>query len=172
MTRITLSALNRVDTETFIAILGGVFEHSPWIASNAAAARPYADIKSLHLVMCQQVEQADLATRLTLIRAHPELAGKAALRGELTAESAREQQGAGLDACSTEEFSRLHALNRAYKKKFDFPFIVAVRGHTRASILALMQRRLQNDLNVEIRECLRQIYRIALFRLQDILGDD
>ena len=165
----SLSALNRADTPTFTAILGGVFEHSPWIAENAAAGRPYADIASLHAAMRQQVEQADRAARLALIRAHPELAGKAAIRGELTAESSREQKGAGLDLCSAEEFDRLHALNSAYNKKFGFPFIVAVRGHTRTSILDLMEHRLQNDSETEMQECLQQIYRIALFRLQDMV---
>lgn len=168
----SLSALNRADTPTFTAILGGVFEHSPWVAENAAAGRPYADIASLHAAMRQQVEQADRAARLTLIRAHPELAGKAAIRGELTAESSREQKGAGLDLCSAEEFDRLHALNSAYNKKFGFPFIVAVRGHTRTSILDLMERRLQNDSETEMQECLQQIYRIALFRLQDMVDGE
>ncbi|MDB5990203.1 MAG: Chitooligosaccharide deacetylase [Herbaspirillum sp.] len=171
MTATTLSALNRADTPAFTALLGGIFEHTAWIAANAAAGRPYADLASLHAAMCLQVEQAGHAAQLTLIRAHPELAGKAALRGELTAESAREQKGAGLDACSAEEFDRLHALNGAYNRKFGFPFIVAVRGHTRAGILDLMERRLQNDSTAEIQESLQQIYRIALFRLQDLIEE-
>jgi 2-oxo-4-hydroxy-4-carboxy-5-ureidoimidazoline decarboxylase len=171
MPRIRLSALNRADASEFSTLLGGIFEHSPWIAENAAAGRPYPDIAALHAAMCQQIEQANPAARLALIRAHPELAGKAALRGELTDESTREQKGAGLDLCSAEEFERLHALNDAYHKKFDFPFIVAVRGHTRASILDLMERRLQNDSAAEMRECLRQIYRIALFRLHETVEE-
>ncbi|MDB5773948.1 MAG: decarboxylase [Herbaspirillum sp.] len=171
MPRISLSALNRAETSEFSAILSGIFEHSPWIAENAAAARPYLDIAALHAAMCRQVEHANPAARLALIRAHPELAGKAALRGELTDESTREQKGAGLDLCSPEEFERLHALNDAYNRKFDFPFIVAVRGHTRGSILDLMASRLQNDRETEMRECLRQIYRIALFRLHETVEE-
>jgi OHCU decarboxylase len=163
----SLSALNRASRSAFTAILGDVFEHSPWVAERTAAGRPYADIASLHAAMRQQVEQADPAARLALIRAHPELAGKAALRGQLTADSSREQKGAGLDLCSPEEFERLHALNNAYNQKFGFPFIVAVRGHTRSSILDLLERRLQNDSATEMGESLQQIYRIALLRLQD-----
>ncbi|RXZ38610.1 2-oxo-4-hydroxy-4-carboxy-5-ureidoimidazoline decarboxylase [Oxalobacteraceae bacterium CAVE-383] len=171
MTGTTLNHLNRIDASAFTALLGGIFEHSPWIAAAAAAGRPYAGLEDLHAAMRGQVEQAGQAAQLKLIRAHPELAGKAALRGELTAESTREQQGAGLDACSPEEFERLQALNSAYNKKFGFPFIVAVRGHTRASILALMEQRLLNDSETEMQQALQQIYRIARFRLQGIIEE-
>ena len=166
MSSISLSELNRLDADVFTTLLGGIFEHSPWIAAQAAAGRPYADIAALHAAMRDAVERSGDAAQLKLIRAHPELAGKAALRGELTAESTREQQGAGLDACSPEEFEKLHALNAAYNEKFDFPFIVAVRGHTRHSILELMEKRLQNGVEAEKREALQQIYRIGLLRLQ------
>jgi 2-oxo-4-hydroxy-4-carboxy-5-ureidoimidazoline decarboxylase len=172
MTSMTLYDLNGADATAFTALLGGVFEHSPWIAAQAAADRPYADIASLHAAMCRQVEQADHAAQLTLIRAHPELAGKAALRGELTVESTKEQQGAGLNLCSAEEFEKLHALNHAYNQKFGFPFIVAVRGHTRNSILELMERRLQNDSTEEMQQALQQIYQIALFRLQELIEEN
>jgi 2-oxo-4-hydroxy-4-carboxy-5-ureidoimidazoline decarboxylase len=167
----TLNDLNRADASTFTTLLGGVFEHSPWIAAQAASGRPYADVAALHAAMCRQVVQSDNAAQLTLIRAHPELAGKAAVRGELTAESTREQQGAGLDACNAEEFEQLHALNHAYNEKFGFPFIVAVRGHTRVSILALMERRLKNDADDEMQQALQQIYRIALLRLQVLIDE-
>jgi 2-oxo-4-hydroxy-4-carboxy-5-ureidoimidazoline decarboxylase len=172
MTSITLSELNDADATAFTALLGGVFEHSPWIASQAAAGRPHADIASLHAAMCRQIEQSGPEVQLALIRAHPELAGKAALRGELTIESTKEQQGAGLNLCSAEEFERLHALNDAYNKKFGFPFIVAVRGHTRNSILELMKQRLQNDSTKEMQQALRQIYQIALFRLQELIEEN
>jgi 2-oxo-4-hydroxy-4-carboxy-5-ureidoimidazoline decarboxylase len=171
MTSTTLSELNSLDAQAFTALLGGIFEHSPWIAAQAYAGRPFAAVSDLHAAMCHEVEQSGRDAQLKLIRAHPELAGKAALRGELTAESTREQQGAGLDACSAEEFERLHALNDAYNKKFNFPFIVAVRGHTRDSILALMEQRLQNDGEAEMQEALQQIYRIALLRLQAVIEE-
>ncbi|HEY4317105.1 MAG TPA: 2-oxo-4-hydroxy-4-carboxy-5-ureidoimidazoline decarboxylase [Herbaspirillum sp.] len=171
MTGITLDELNRLDAQAFTALLGGIFEHSPWVAAQAFRERPFAAIADLHAAMLHAVEGAGLDAQLELIRAHPELAGKAALRGELTAESTREQQGAGLDACSKEEFERLHALNDAYNGKFGFPFIVAVRGHTRDSILALMAQRLQNANETEIRQALHQIYRIAAFRLEDIIRE-
>jgi 2-oxo-4-hydroxy-4-carboxy-5-ureidoimidazoline decarboxylase len=171
MTKITLNHLNHIDAGGFTALLGAVFEHSPWIADKSAGGRPYADLASLHTAMCRQVEESDRAAQLALIRAHPKLAGKAALRGELTAESTREQQGAGLNLCSAEEFEKLHALNDAYNRKFGFPFIVAVRGHTRTSILALMERRLQNDSDTEMQQALQQIYQIALYRLQDMIEE-
>jgi 2-oxo-4-hydroxy-4-carboxy-5-ureidoimidazoline decarboxylase len=169
--RITLEALNRVDVAGFTTLLGGVYEHSEWVAARAAVARPFIDMASLHAAMSRHVQSAGTKAQLALIRAHPELAGKAAMRGELTAESNREQQGAGLDLCSAEEFERLHALNEAYNKKFGFPFIVAVRGHTRESILALMAQRLHNDSATEMHESLEQIDRIALLRLQDLVED-
>ena len=172
MTTITLNQLNQIDATGFTALLGGVFEHSPWIADKAAAGRPYADLASLHTAMCRQVEQSGHTAHLTLIRAHPELAGKAALRGELTAESTREQQGAGLDLCSAEEFEKLHALNEAYNRKFSFPFIVAVKGHTRTSILKLMEQRLQNDSEAEMQQALQQIYQIARYRLQEMIEEN
>jgi 2-oxo-4-hydroxy-4-carboxy-5-ureidoimidazoline decarboxylase len=168
MTTITLNHLNQIDAAGFTALLGGIFEHSPWVADRTATGRPYADLAGLHAAMCRHVEQSGQATQLTLIRAHPELAGKAALRGELTAESTREQQGAGLDLCSAEEFKKLHALNDAYNKKFGFPFIVAVKGRTRSSILELMEQRLQNDSEAEMQQALQQIYQIALYRLQEM----
>lgn len=171
MSSIALTELNRLDADVFTTLLGGIFEHSPWIAAQAAAGRPYADVAALHAAMRGHVERSGDAAQLKLIRAHPELAGKAALRGELTAESTREQQGAGLDACSPEEFEKLHALNAAYNEKFDFPFIVAVRGHTRDSILALMEKRLQNSVEAEKQEALQQIYRIGLLRLQAMIEE-
>jgi len=166
----TLDHLNEFDRTVFVAALGEVFEHSPWVADAVYDARPFASVDALHAAMSAAVDAAPAERQLALIRAHPQLAGKAAIRGELTDASTREQQGAGLDQCSAEEFARLHALNAAYEEKFGFPFIIAVRGHTRGSIIDAMEQRLASDPITERAEALRQIARIARFRLGDKLG--
>ncbi|VVE08321.1 2-oxo-4-hydroxy-4-carboxy-5-ureidoimidazoline decarboxylase [Pandoraea nosoerga] len=171
MTRRTVAELSALPRAEFVAALDGIFEHSPWVAEAAWEDRPFATVAALHDAMCQAVINVGEGPQLDLIRAHPELAGKAAVRGELTAESTREQAGAGLDQCSTEEFARLTELNDAYKAKFGFPYILAVRGHTRSSIIENFAKRLENSRADEIEECLRQIFRIASFRLQDLVSD-
>ena len=165
-----LDELGELPREAFVAALGTVFEHSPWVAERAWEQRPFADIDALHAVMTQAVDQSDASLQLALINAHPELAGKAAVRGELTLESTREQSGAGLDQCSPEEFEALQALNSAYREAFGFPFILAVRGYDRAGIIEQMRRRVDHDRATEIRESLAQIYRIARFRLDDLIN--
>ena len=162
---IALDQLNALPAAEFTTALAGIFEHSPWVAECAAARRPFASRLDLHTAMCAVVDQANPAEQLALIRAHPELAGRAAVRKELTAESTREQSGAGLDACTHEEFARLQELNKAYNDKFRFPFILAVRGHDRASILAAFVQRVNNDIDHERELALEQIGRIAFFRL-------
>src|SRR6516225_9475053 len=132
---ISLAELNTLPTADFVAVLGGIFEHSPWVAERVAEQRPFASRLDLHTAMCAAVDAAREAEQLALIRAHPELAGRAAVRKELTAESTREQAGAGLDQCSPEEFARLQELNATYNARFGFPFILAVRGHARASVI-------------------------------------
>jgi allantoate deiminase/N-carbamoyl-L-amino-acid hydrolase len=162
---IALAELNAATSEEFVAALDGIFEHSPWIAQRAVARRPFASRLDLLDAMCAVVDAAVEDEQLALIRAHPELAGRAAVRNELTAASTHEQQGAGLDACSPQEFARLQELNRAYNAKFGFPFILAVRGHDRASIIAAFESRLANDADAERHTALEQIARIAEFRL-------
>lgn len=171
MTTYTLDGINALDRTVFVAAFGDVFEHSPWVAERAWEARPFDSVDGLHRAMVRAMEAATPAEQLALIRAHPQLAGKAAIAGDLTAASAREQRGAGLDQCTPEEFAQLHALNTAYEDKFGFPFIIAVRGHTRTTILAEMQRRLSHGLEEERAEALRQIARIARFRLDDLIAD-
>lgn len=166
----TLQQLNQLPFDDFVAALGGVFEHSPWVAERTAALRPFHSVEQLAAMMVGEVEKAGYGAQMALIRAHPELAGKAALRGELTRESSVEQSGAGLDQCSPEEFSRLTELNQAYRKKFGFPFILAVRGYHRGDIIAEFARRLASEVEEERRECLRQIYRIAGLRLEAMLS--
>lgn len=165
----TLAELNAMTTDGFVATLSGIFEHSPWVAEAAAGARPYASIGALHAAMSDVVEQAGTALQLALINAHPELAGKAAVRGELTAESTREQSGAGLDQCTQAEFDRLQQLNRTYRDKFGFPFILAVRGYDRHGIIANFEARVANTREQELRASLDQIYRIARLRLDDLI---
>jgi allantoate deiminase/N-carbamoyl-L-amino-acid hydrolase len=161
-----LAELNAMPPARFVAALAGIFEHSPWVAERAAASRPFASRLALHQALCAVVRTAGDDEQLALIRAHPQLAVRAA-RGDLTAESTREQRGAGLDACSADEFERLRQLNAAYEERFGFPFILAVRGHDRGSVIAAFEARLRNDAAAERREALAQIERIALFRLVD-----
>jgi 2-oxo-4-hydroxy-4-carboxy-5-ureidoimidazoline decarboxylase len=166
----TLNELNQLDADAFTRVLGGIFEHSPWIAAGAYSARPFASIEALHGAMCAVLAAADNDAKVALIRAHPELAGKAAIRGELTAESTGEQKGAGLDQCSPEEYAELHRLNADYGAKFGFPFILAVKGHDRQSVIANFRRRVAHDRTAEQAECLRQIERIGRFRLEALLA--
>ncbi|WP_151636212.1 2-oxo-4-hydroxy-4-carboxy-5-ureidoimidazoline decarboxylase [Noviherbaspirillum aerium] len=163
----SLDTLNAMSVADFTATLGAIFEHSPWVAERAAARRPFASVQQLHEAMADAVRGATEEERIALIRAHPELAGKAAVRGELTEESTREQKGAGLDQCSPEEFARMQDLNQRYNEKFGFPFVIAVKGHDRHSILDNFARRLENQRDAEAKECIEQIIRIGGFRLAD-----
>ena len=168
---ISLAELNAMSQADFTVRLGAIFEHSPWVAERAAAHRPFASVAQLHAVMADAVRTASEEERLRLIRAHPELAGRAAVRGELTDESTREQKGAGLDQCSVEEFERMQDLNRRYNEKFGFPFVIAVKGHDRHSILRAFAQRLDNERGVEAAECIEQIIRIGGFRLADAVRE-
>ncbi len=164
-----LLALNRMDMRAFLACLGEVFEHSPWVAESAMAARPFETLGALHQAMVGAVRAAPRERQLALLRAHPDLAGKLALAGELTRSSVGEQAAAGLDRCSAEELERFAALNDAYKAKFDFPFIMAVKGSSRGEILEAFEARLANDPEAEFAEALEQVGRIAWLRLKDIV---
>jgi len=171
MTAISLQQLNHLSREEFVACLGAIYEHSPWVAERVWPARPFDSLDSLASAMHDAVETAAPAEQLALIRAHPELAGRLAVAGKLTAHSHSEQSAAGLNACTPEEFARLQELNAAYQARFAFPFIVAVRGLTRTDIIARLEQRLANEREEEIATCLREIGRIARFRLQDLLGN-
>lgn len=166
----TLAALNNMNAAEFTHALGAIYEHSPWVAERAAAQRPFPTLEMLRDTMAGVVQSASEAERLKLIQAHPELAGKAAVRGELTQESTREQQGAGLDRCSPEEFAQLQELNRRYNDKFGFPFVIAVKGHDRHSILRHFAERLDNAREAEARACIEQIIRIGGFRLAALVS--
>ncbi|WP_374579972.1 allantoate amidohydrolase [Pseudoduganella sp.] len=171
----SLLQLNACDAAAFVEHLGGIYEHSPWIPERAAGRRPFASLAALKQALQAVVNNASEAEQLGLIRAHPELAGKAAIAGQLTAESTSEQAKSGLNLCSAEEFARLHQLNADYNAKFGFPFILAVKGPTgqgltREAVIATFARRLKNQRADEMAECLRQIHRIAEIRLNDLLG--
>ncbi len=165
----TLDQINQLDQAAFTELLAGIFEHSPWVAERTWSARPFAGVSELHAALCASLAAADNDAKLALIRAHPRLAGKAAIADELTAASRQEQRGAGLGECTSEEFARLNALNTAYDERFGFPFILAVRGHDRHSIIANMQVRIDRNPEQEFAEALRQIERIAAFRLADTI---
>ena len=166
----TLAELNAMDATRFVAVLDGVFEHSPWVAQRAFGDRPFASVAALHAAMVAAVDRASEPQKLALLRAHPELAGKAAVRGEMTTDSKQEQCGAGLANCSLQEFARLTELNARYHARFGFPFILAVKGYDRAGIIAEFERRVIHDRETELAECLAQIARITRFRLDALLG--
>lgn len=161
----TVTELQALDGDAFAAAFGGIFEHSPWVAQRAFAAGPFASVDALHAAMLQVLHDAPRAEQLTLLRAHPELAGRAAIRGELTADSTQEQSGAGLDRCSPEEFAQITALNARYNATFGFPFIIAVKGLDREAILREFARRAGNAPDAEFAEALKQVARITRFRL-------
>jgi 2-oxo-4-hydroxy-4-carboxy-5-ureidoimidazoline decarboxylase len=165
--RLTLADLNAMDEAGFTQALGFLFELSPWVVTRAHAAKPFANRDALHTAMMAVLEGAPAADRLALIRAHPELAGKAAIAKTLTAESQSEQASAGLDRLTPEEFARFHELNAAYGAKFGFPFIICVRLNDKASILQAMARRLAHDPQSEIDEAIAQIGLISRLRLFD-----
>ncbi len=174
---LTLEQINAASVTRFVELLDGTYEHSPWIAERAAAMRPFASLVHLKLSLARVVREADRALQLGLIRAHPELAGKAMVARALTAESTREQGRAGLTDCTPAEFAKIQQLNADYNARFGFPFILAVRGPRglglpRSEIIATFERRLANPASYEMAECLRNIHRIAEIRLDDKFGHE
>jgi len=162
---------SRLDRAQFLQAQGRVYEHSPWIAEAlwSAGLKPEHDhVEALHRDLAAIVDAAPRERQLALLNAHPDLAGRLAVRGELTAESSSEQAGAGLDKCSPEEFRRFTELNDAYKAKFGFPFILAVKGKGRADILQNFEHRIHNGPETEFRAALNEVHKIALLRLKDL----
>jgi 2-oxo-4-hydroxy-4-carboxy-5-ureidoimidazoline decarboxylase len=162
--KLNLATLNRLPADSFVAALGSTFEHAPWVAEAASAGRPYPTVAALHDAMMRAVRSAPAGTQLALIAGHPEL-GSRVRRTELTDASRAEQGSLGLDRLSAEEFDRFQRLNAAYREKFGFPFIVAVRRHTRDSILDQFERRLRNDSGAEHARAIDEIGLIARLRL-------
>jgi OHCU decarboxylase len=165
--RVALQDLNAMPGTDFVACLSGIFEHSPWVPQAVLPLRPFADVASLHAAMVAAVDAAGPDAALALLRAHPELARRA----PLTAESAAEQGGMGLDRLDQDEAARFDSLNTAYRERFGFPFIIAVRGQRdRAAILAALTARLAHDAPTEQAAALAEVARIARFRLDDLVA--
>lgn len=163
----TLGEINALGEREFVAELGDVFEHSPWVAQGAWRRRPFASREALHEAMLEVVNAASRDAQLALVRAHPELAGAEAVEGTLTASSSGEQGRLGFTRLSRAEFVKMQNLNRAYRDKFGFPCIVALKLHaTRESVMSEMERRLENDADTELRNALEQIGHIALGRVE------
>lgn len=155
------------EREEFVSRYGGIYEHSFWVAEQGFAdACDVSDVNALATVLAKVVDATSHEQKLALIRAHPDLAGRAAVAGELTGVSTEEQAGAGIDQCSEEEFQRFQTLNDRYKEKFGFPFVMAVRNSNRKEILAGFTSRLQNDADMEFARAISEIHKIARLRLQ------
>lgn len=171
MSRFQTLTPSRLSREDFVNVFADIYEHSPWVAEKAfdlGQDDSLNEINGLHQRMADLLLSASHAAQLALINAHPDLAGKAAVQGELTASSTSEQAGAGIHACTAEEFARFTELNDAYKAKFGFPFIMAVKGSNRHQILAAFEERIHNSPEQEFARALAEINKIALFRLQQL----
>lgn len=166
----TIDELNAMDRRAFVDALGWIFEDSPWVAERTWPKRPFASRDHLHEAMMAEVSAAAVEERLALLRAHPDLGKKLQSDTQMSAASVREQSGAGLDALLPDELARLHALNDAYRQKFGFPFLFAVKGSTKHDILSALERRLPLERDAEQREALRQVSRIAQFRLEELIA--
>lgn len=162
----TIPEINALDQPSFVEALGWIFEDSPWVAERAWHQRPFASLTGLHAAMTSVVKQAGHAEQLALIRAHPDLGARA----RMSAASVGEQNGAGLDRLTPDEFGRLQRLNSAYREKFGFPFLYAVKGSTKEAILHALELRLAAEPAAEHAEALAQIERIAQFRLEDMFA--
>ena len=163
----TLTQVNAHDRRDFVAALGWIFEASPWVAERAWEMRPFATVDTLHGAMVSVVSSAPKNEQLALLRAHPDLGARAAMSDAST----REQEGAGLDTLTAAEMARLQALNGAYRARFGFPFLYAVRGSTKHDILDALERRLTAAPEAEHEEALKQVFRIARFRLDETIGE-
>jgi len=165
----TIEEVNGLDREEFVSRFGALYERSPWVAKAAWHERPFGGLAELHGALVRAVHGAPHERQLDLIRAHPDLAGKAAIAGELTVESAREQASAGLDTLTPEEYEDFQRLNSAYWDKFGFPFIVCVRAHGKETILASAAARLGHSRAEEVEAALGEIAKIAYLRLRDLV---
>ncbi len=169
--RRTIAELNSLAVANFVELVGPVFEHSPWIAAETAARRPFASGEKLLEALCHTVRHSSADQKLALIRAHPDLVGRLALAGSLTAASTREQAAAGLNKLTPEEIALFRRQNTAYQRKFGFPFVICARLNNKEAILAGFERRLQNSTEEETRAALEEIYKIAALRLRDLMEE-
>lgn len=168
--RLDLGLLNAMDRDAFVAALGATFEHSPWVAEGAWATRPFASVDELHAAMMDVVRSAPRARQLAFLRAHPELAGREAQAGAMTPDSTSEQSSAGLDVLTREELDEMRRLNRAYLDRHGFPFIVAVRRHSKQQIFEALRRRAQLDTETELGEAMAQIGFITRLRVAALVA--
>ena len=160
-----MAQINSIDYPGFVDALGGIYEHSPWVAEGASRRRPFESPDQLREAMRTEVEKAGHSRQLELLRAHPDLGTRARI-GEF---SAREQKGVGLDQLTAEEYEILLILNRQYQERFGFPFIFAVRGSAKSDVLIALQIRLESDAEEEFQQALFEVHRIAAFRLADLI---
>jgi len=167
--KISCDELNEMSLADFVGIIGPVFEHSPWIAESTCVRRPFAGLKELHLALCETVRAAGEAKQLALVRAHPDLVGRAAADGTLTPSSTSEQASAGLDKLWADEITMFQRLNQAYRDKFQFPFVICARLNKKAAILEGFRVRLENSKEMEMKAALEEIFKIAWLRLVDIV---
>jgi 2-oxo-4-hydroxy-4-carboxy-5-ureidoimidazoline decarboxylase len=165
-----MADINGMDQAAFVEKFGGIFENSPWVAEAAWEARPFESIDDMHAAMVEVVKNANIDQQLALLRAHPDLAGKEAQAGTMTQSSVAEQASAGLNALSKEEMERLADYNAEYKEKFGFPFMIAVRNHTKDGIFFLFDKRLDNETVTELSNALQQVYYITRLRLDKLFG--
>lgn len=166
---LTLADLNRMSAADFISALGGIFEHSPWVPERSLAKKPFASLDSLHGAMVAAMWAASDAEKLSLLRAHPQLAGKEADAGTLTAHSTSEQDSVGLTRLSADEKAKIVQLNAAYLERHGFPFIIAVKLRTKGQIFAAFEQRVQNPKDVEFTTALSEVGKIARIRLEALL---
>jgi 2-oxo-4-hydroxy-4-carboxy-5-ureidoimidazoline decarboxylase len=169
--KLSLVSLNQFDRELFVESLGGIFEHSPWVADMVYENRPFESKALLHQIMLEAVQKSPEFQRMALICNHPELAGKEAAAGTLTDDSRQEQSGAGLDQCSAEELARLQSLNQAYRNKFEFPFVIAVTGLNKTQIIDAVESRLKNSVSLEFDTSIAEIGKIGMIRLNALIDD-
>jgi 2-oxo-4-hydroxy-4-carboxy-5-ureidoimidazoline decarboxylase len=170
-TTMDIDQVNNKDLASFVELLGGIFEHSPWVAERVYSARSFASRSDLHRKMVAEVRKASIEQRTELLCQHPELAGKEADEGSLTDASKREQAGAGLNQCSADELTRIKHFNEAYGAKFGFPFIIAVTGLDKYQILAAMQQRLEHAAEVEFATAIGEVEKIGLIRLNALIDE-
>lgn len=167
----TLAQLNAADEPLFVAAVGPLFEHSPWIAQAAAKGRPFDDVDGLYAALCRAIAESPPERQVALIAAHPDLAGRVAREGRLTPASKSEQASAGLEGLSDHERAVFDVLNAAYRGRFGFPFVICAREHSKESILSELQRRAGNERDAEIATAIREIEKIAWLRLNDLLTE-
>jgi 2-oxo-4-hydroxy-4-carboxy-5-ureidoimidazoline decarboxylase len=165
----TLAQINSLSREDFVCVIGPIFEDSPWVADATWSKRPFKSIDALHGALCKSVQTSEQDKQVDLIRAHPDLVGRAALAGTLTAASTSEQASAGLDKLTTEEVSLFQKFNHSYREKFGFPFVVCARLNKKEVILKGFEARLEHSRKEEIKTALAEIEKIAYLRLQDII---